>query len=156
MKTKDQLKPNNAPVYAAALYPDLAGICHKHGYALSVHGSLARDFDMIAIPWADDVSSHSDVLDEIQSTFAIKEVGEREVRAHGRIVHTLSVGFGECALDFSFMASPAPAIDLLTEVMDGHKDPDSGEFNDCIEGRECQWCIEAKQWIHSENSREDS
>ena len=46
------MKPaNRAAVYAAALYPDLAEIAREHGYALAVHGSLARDFDLIAVPW---------------------------------------------------------------------------------------------------------
>jgi uncharacterized linocin/CFP29 family protein len=103
MKTKDQLKSNYAPVYAAALYPELASICHNHGYALAVHGSLARDFDLIAVPWIEEISSHEAVLQEIQSTFAIKEVDDAETRAHGRKVHTLSIGFGECFVDFSFM-----------------------------------------------------
>lgn len=35
--------PNYAPVYAAALYPDLAELFRSHGYALACHGSLARD-----------------------------------------------------------------------------------------------------------------
>ena len=42
--------PSYAPVYAA-LYPELAEIAQQHGYALSIHGSLQRDFDLVAIPW---------------------------------------------------------------------------------------------------------
>jgi hypothetical protein len=48
--------------------------------------------------------------------------------------------------------SMQPAIDLLTEVMDSHKDPNSADFNDCLDGRECQWCVEAKQWIEEQNT----
>lgn len=54
-KTIDQIKPNYAPVYAAALYPEFAKIFQRHGYALAVHGSLARDFDIIGIPWAEKI-----------------------------------------------------------------------------------------------------
>lgn len=44
------MKPaNNAPVYAC-MYQELAEICRAHGYALAIHGSMARDFDLIAIP----------------------------------------------------------------------------------------------------------
>ena len=56
MKTIDQLKTNYGPVYAAALYPDLASLFHRHGYALAVHGSLARDFDLVGVPWGEIVA----------------------------------------------------------------------------------------------------
>ena len=34
-----------------ALYPMLLQIAKDHGYTLAVHGSLHRDFDLIAVPW---------------------------------------------------------------------------------------------------------
>lgn len=102
-KTADQVKPNYGPVYAAALYPQLAKICIDHGYALAVHGSLARDFDVIAIPWMPKVSTPRMVLKDITSTFAVELIGKPGKKEHGRVAYTLSVGFGECAIDFSFM-----------------------------------------------------
>lgn len=106
MKTPGQLKPNFAPVYAAALYPGLAGVFHRHGYALAVHGSLARDFDLIAIPWAEKVATQQEVLQAVTTEFAVRIVGEVEHRNHGRIAYTLSCGFGECAVDLSFFPQP--------------------------------------------------
>lgn len=104
MKTKDQLKPNHGPVYAAAMYPDLAAICHNHGYALAVHGSLARDLDLIAIPWVpDDVSSPEAVIEQITKDFAVRVTGEVGEKPHGRRVWTLVCGFGNCCIDLGFM-----------------------------------------------------
>jgi hypothetical protein len=102
-KTIEQLKPNYAPVYAA-MYPGLAAICHKHGYALAVHGSLARDFDLIAIPWAEKISKPYAVIRSIKKKHGeyVRVIGRRGRKAHGRIAYTLSIAFGECALDFSF------------------------------------------------------
>lgn len=97
-------KPNYGPVYAAAMYPELAQIAREHGYALAVHGSLARDFDLIAIPWVPDPSTPAAVINAIKSVFAVREVGgPPSDKPHGRTVYTLSVGFGECALDIGFM-----------------------------------------------------
>ncbi|MBA1159362.1 hypothetical protein [Microvirga mediterraneensis] len=97
------MKPANfSPVYCA-LYPEFAEITRQHGYALAIHGSLSRDMDLICIPWVDEPSEPRTVIDALISTFAIKEVGTTETRAHGREVHTLSIGFGECAVDLSFM-----------------------------------------------------
>lgn len=103
MKTNDQLKPNYAPVYCAAMYPDLCAIFHRHGYALAVHGSLARDFDLIAVPWIEQPATREVVMRAVLAEMCIRVIGVPEVKQHGRIAYTLSVGFGECALDLSFM-----------------------------------------------------
>ena len=84
-------------------YPDLAKLFLRNGYALAIHGSLARDLDLIAVAWADEVESIETVLKEMMSTFAIRIIGEPETKKHGRIAYTLSVGFGECAVDLSFL-----------------------------------------------------
>jgi len=103
--------PSYAPVYAAALYPDLAKLARDHGYALAVHGSLRRDFDLICIPWTPAPSTPRAVIDAITSTFAIKEIGgEPTAKEHGRTAYTLAVGFGECALDLSFMPAAPQGI----------------------------------------------
>lgn len=103
MKTPDQLKPNYAPVYAA-LYPVLAAIFQRHGYALAIHGSLARDFDVIAVPWAETLSSPDAVLAEVVQRFDIRLIGDGPTQKnHGRVAYTLSIGHGECAIDLSFV-----------------------------------------------------
>ena len=103
MKDRDELKPNYGPVYAAALYPSLAVIFQSHGYALAVHGSLARDFDLIAVPWADAVSDPWTIIEQVIGEFAIRLIGEPASKPHGRTAFTLSIGHGECAVDLSFM-----------------------------------------------------
>lgn len=95
--------PNYAPTYAAAMYPELATICRRHGYALAVHGSLARDLDVIAIPWTEDSGEPQDVLDDILTTFAMNQLGGFTGKPHGRTAVTLSVGWGNCAIDLQFM-----------------------------------------------------
>lgn len=99
------MKPANyAPTYCA-LYPQLAEICRSHGYAMAVHGSMARDFDTICIPWIENPSEPQAVVDEIVKTFAVWQVTKDKwvKKPHGRIVTTLSIGFGECFIDFGFM-----------------------------------------------------
>lgn len=124
MKTADQIKPNYAPIYAAALYPELAKIFIKHGWALAVHGSLARDMDLIAVPWSEAVDDPETVIDEICSHFDIRVIDAPErvgIKNHGRIAYTISVGHGECALDLSFMPrqkSPDGAISISEDKCD--------------------------------------
>lgn len=93
---------NYAPVYCA-LYPQLAEIARRHGYALAIHGSLGRDMDLVCVPWVDVVSDPRVVIDEITGTFAITLIGDGpEPKSHGREAWTISIGFGECFLDLSF------------------------------------------------------
>jgi hypothetical protein len=115
-----------APIYAAALYPQWAEIAREHGYALAVHGSLARDFDLIAIPWADEPKEPEAVIEVITSQFAAKLVGgPPSDKPHGRRVWTLSIGFGECFADLSFM----PRVPLPS-----HLRPDWIDAEDAVGG----------------------
>lgn len=100
-------KPSYAPVYAA-IYPDLAKIARKHGYALAVHGSLQRDFDIIGIPWILHASDPADCVSTIVEEFDIQVVGDPTEHQHGRVVWTISIGHGECFLDLSFMPLKPP------------------------------------------------
>jgi hypothetical protein len=111
------VKPaTSAPVYCAALYPDLAKLARTHGYALAVHGSLARDFDLIAVPWSETPSEPTALLNAMVDNFVLRVIGGATTKPHGRVAYTLSVGFGECAIDLSFM----PA--LSANATDGAKE----------------------------------
>ena len=99
-----------APAYCA-LYPKLAEITRSHGYALAAHGSMERDFDLICIPWTEQPSTPDEVVAAIVSKLSIrlivdpKKDGDNgaQRKPHGRVAYTLSIGFGQCAADLSFM-----------------------------------------------------
>jgi hypothetical protein len=93
---------NLAPIYCG-LYPALSDLVRQHGYALAVHGSLARDFGLICIPWIERPSQPQEVVENIVTAFALKTVGEPDSSFHGRIRYTISISFGECFIDLSFM-----------------------------------------------------
>lgn len=94
--------PTYGPVYAC-LYPELAKIARSHGYALAVHGTVSRDFDLICIPWIEKPSEPEEVIKEILNKFYFKTIGEPEYKLHNRLVYTVALKFGECFLDLSFM-----------------------------------------------------
>lgn len=106
---RDKPAPTYAPVYAAALYPELAAIARRHGYALAVHESLQRDLDLIAVPWVEAPSTPEDVIRDFTTKFWIRVIGEPGDKPHGRRAWTISVGHGQCAVDLSFM--PAKGAD---------------------------------------------
>ncbi len=97
------MKPASyAPMYCA-MYPRLAEITREHGYALAVHGTLQRDMDLICIPWIEAPRDPADVVKAITEEFYIRTVGEPDTTHHGRERWTITVGFGECFIDLSFM-----------------------------------------------------
>lgn len=95
-------KPNNAPTYMC-LYPGLAAIARANGYALAVHGSLARDMDLIAVPWVESPATPEQVISAIESEYAIERIGGLTHAPHGRMIQTIGIKFGECFIDLSFM-----------------------------------------------------
>lgn len=114
------MKPANfAPVYCA-IYPELAEIARKHGYALSVHGSLGRDFDLVCIPWGDNPASPTDVIADMCKEFAIRPVGSLVIKPHGRLCQTMSIAHGECSLDLSFIM-PYYTRFVATSVRNGNQ-----------------------------------
>ena len=109
---REKPKPGYAPVYCA-IYPGLATIAREHGYGLAVLGCLQRDFDLVCIPWTDEVSTPDEVIKAICSTYAVRRIGPgSDLKKHGRLAHTISVGHGECALDISFMPLAEKVVDL--------------------------------------------
>ena len=96
------MKPANyAPVYAG-LYPELAEIARSHGYAMAVHGSFARDADLICVPWTDAATEPQAVVDSILSEFVMRSAGEPSVREHGRVVYSLTIAAPAAFIDLSF------------------------------------------------------
>jgi len=103
---KEKPNPSYAPIYAASMYPDLAGFFKKHGYALAVHGSLQRDFDLIAVPWIEEALDPDTVIKLlVEEFFCLKYTGEVGIKPHGRLVYTLVLNFGfGCFLDLGFIS----------------------------------------------------
>lgn len=100
--------PENKPrpgmgAFYIGMYPELAEIALKHGYALAVHGSLRRDFDLFAIPWVPNPSPPRTFLEEITSTFSMYIGGEPHVYC-GRERWALIFTYGEAFIDIQFVA----------------------------------------------------
>jgi hypothetical protein len=71
-------------------YPSLRRVAKEHGYALAIHGSLARDFDLIAVAWTAEASP-PDVLVEAmcaanQLLVTVPDAGNKP---HGRMGFTI-------------------------------------------------------------------
>ena len=99
------------PMLYASMMHGLREIAEAHGYCIAIHGSMVRDFDLIAVPWRENVSEPQVLIDAIQASagwlYNAKAVGP-SVRPHGRLAWTIPLGLGT-ALDLSIIpANRAP------------------------------------------------
>lgn len=100
---KNKPEPGMAPIYCS-LYPELAKHARKHGYALSVHGSVNRDFDLVMIPWAEKVSEPDEVIKTLIEDFKFyQQDTNKKVKNHGRIAYTVCISWGSTFFDISFV-----------------------------------------------------
>lgn len=59
-------------------------LARQVGYAVGVHGSLKRDFDLIAVPWTDDAVCALDLMIHLKIGLGAKIIGEVVSKPHGR------------------------------------------------------------------------
>lgn len=97
---------------AAPFYPmyylGLAETCREHGYALTVHGSMARDLDLVAIPWTDKACDEKTLIQALLKDRDLMEgnnTSENKIKPWGRKSYVF-VFFGDARtgyIDLSVM-----------------------------------------------------
>lgn len=96
-----------APAYVS-LYPALCDLARQRGYALAIHGTVSRDFDLVAVPWTDQAVDAEELVTAIaERCHAIYDVFGTgitggEVRPHGRRSWFILLGSGS-GIDISVM-----------------------------------------------------
>lgn len=95
------------------LIEPIRAIAKEHGYAVGVHGSLARDVDLILCPWSEKTWPIEQLLQAIIkeceeiSGFAEMSHVPPTIKPHGRRAWSIVLG-GGTYLDISVM----PAVDV--------------------------------------------
>jgi hypothetical protein len=93
------------PAFYAVLYPSMKEVATNCGYTLAIHGSTARDMDLIAVPWVEDPKSVSTLVSELNkclgnTVWSEHNLTNKETKPHGRVSYTLSIG-GNWFIDLS-------------------------------------------------------
>jgi hypothetical protein len=57
-------------VMLPAIIEPIREVARHHGYAVAVHGSLARDIDLIAVPWTEHAHSPDELVRSIRGAVA--------------------------------------------------------------------------------------
>jgi len=95
-----------AALYTLA-YPEIKTWARKLGYAIAIHGSMIRDFDVIAIPWSEDAVDAETFINSLSKLLSIYADSDEiihgpERKPHGRLAWTIPMGTG-MVLDVSVM-----------------------------------------------------
>lgn len=110
------------PVIYCTYFGILQEIAREHGYNLLVHGSMIRDFDLVAVPWGADPKPHEDVMRAFRKALGSERADgmvfdASEPKAHGRMSSVQSGGGGYFDLSFtpasSDLESARVKIDFL-------------------------------------------
>ena len=109
-----RIRENNlVPLIYAAMIPSLQARAREMGYALAIHGSMRADFDLVAIPWAEVVSTPKMLVDAIAELSAFSTavaLDGPEQKPHGRQAWSIALSAG-LRIDISVM--PTRASDRL-------------------------------------------
>lgn len=105
MKNKEEVNIEGKPVFYAVLFNSMKEAALNCGYALTLHGSMCNDMDLIAVAWVreakpveDLVKAISDCLgNTVWKKYHFKSGG---YKPHGRISYTLSI-MGDWFVDLS-------------------------------------------------------
>ncbi len=98
----------------AQLLPKIREAAKRLGYALAIHGTMARDFDILAVPWIKDASPPEDLVEAIRQEVGGYVIGNRSgeistptKQPHGRLSWNICWG-GKPLIDLSVMPRREP------------------------------------------------
>jgi len=83
-----------SPTFYLAVLPGLIQVARDHGYCLAVHGSLARDLDLVAVPWTETATGADELIRAICNHTGGYFRRNAEVRAHRRRCFSIYLGGG--------------------------------------------------------------
>lgn len=102
-------------LYYLALLDDIRAVARGLGYAVGLHGSLQRDFDLIACPWTADARPAEELVDAVARLVKGDwHPGTVTEKPHGRRAWTIHIGWHDALrtttlIDLSVMPLKAGA-----------------------------------------------
>jgi hypothetical protein len=96
----------------AQLLPRIREAGKRLGYAIAIHGTMTRDFDLLAVPWTDDAAEPTELVEEVRAAVDGYVIGDLKNRGkidaeptrqpHGRLSWNIVWG-GKPFIDLSVM-----------------------------------------------------
>ena len=95
-KNRESVTTNGKAAFYACMWPDLREAALNCGWALGLHGSLASDMDIMAMPWTEEAKSVEEMIQALSDCFTENPFKDRHTVPHfdkpnGRVVYTMSI-----------------------------------------------------------------
>ncbi len=96
MKSREHVTTNGKAAFYAAIWPDLREAALKCGWALGLHGSLANDMDIMAMPWTKEAKPIEEMIQALSDCFTGNMLKEGFIKPdysmpNNRVVYTMSI-----------------------------------------------------------------
>ena len=106
-KDRNAVTCNGRSAFYAAMWDDIRQRAMDCGWAVALHGSLAADMDIMAMPWVYEACSFENLVKEVVKLFNGNNIAENYrisygKKSHGRIVATIPI-WADFYLDISSM-----------------------------------------------------
>lgn len=91
---RSSITSHGRAVFYAAIYPELIEKAYECGWALALHGSLASDMDIMAMPWTETATSANELIYKIQECFngaPFLPVRDEISKPNNRVVYTIPI-----------------------------------------------------------------
>ena len=95
-KNREAVTCNGRPAFYASMYEDIRKCAMDSGWTVALHGSLASDMDILAMPWTNDAVLFTKLICNISKLFDGNSMSELysisyNEKPHGRIVATIPI-----------------------------------------------------------------
>ena len=96
---------NGRTAFYACMYEDIRQCAMDCGWAVSLHGSLASDMDIMAMPWVENAVSFKEMVDRVSKLFKDNDMSSQYVityneKSHNRVGATIPI-WSDFYLDIS-------------------------------------------------------
>lgn len=98
---------NGRSAFYASIYDDLRNAAMDCGWALGLHGSLASDMDIMAMPWVEEAVPADNMIKNLESCFSENKLSQQLTHKSGigdkpnnRVVYTIHI-FKDFYLDIN-------------------------------------------------------
>ena len=104
-KNREAVTCNGRSAFYACMWNDIRQTAMDCGWAVGLHGSLASDMDIMAMPWVENSTSFEDMIEKVVGLFSGNVLSENYTvtynkKPHGRTVATIPI-FADFYLDIS-------------------------------------------------------
>jgi len=149
-KSREHVTTNGRAAFYASLWPDLRQAALDCGWALGLHGSLANDMDIMAMPWTEEAIPAFEMILKLKKCFSDTKIDVSETpMPNNRTVYTLSI-WADFYLDINIIQRQPSPTNKVSEIM--QKDIDA-MYDDIVDG--VIKVSELEEWMRDECETSD-